>query len=237
MTDLPPLERLRNARTKHDIASALDALARAPERYAVDPLIVQLAADERWLVRHSALGALGNAAGSEVEDVLLAVAERTQDPYDLVYVNAALGKVGSQRSLSYLTQAVSHAKEDVATSALAALTKIGTNRQQPLFLAALSDRRWIVKWYAMQAIEAHGDAGAVDAVLTRAQYLLRRRRVSRQGGRSELSYALGFLWRYRFDREDVASFFRDVVPSRIDRLTPKELADLEHLQETSSRHR
>jgi hypothetical protein len=68
-------------------------------------------------------------------------------------------------------QAVSHPKEDVATSALAALTKIGSNAQQPLFLAALSDRRSVVKWYAMCAIEAHGDADAVDAVLARAQYI------------------------------------------------------------------
>jgi hypothetical protein len=78
MRDLPSLEQLRNARTKYDIASALDALARAPERFPVDPLIVQMASDERWLVRHAALAALGNAIGPGIEDVLLAAAARAQ---------------------------------------------------------------------------------------------------------------------------------------------------------------
>jgi hypothetical protein len=233
MRDLPPLERLRNANGKYDIASALDALARAPDRFFIDPLVIQMTTDDRWLVRHGAISALGNAVGPGVEDALLKAGERTKDWRDLVYVNAALGSVGGRRSLSHLAQAVSHPKEDVATSALAALTKIGTNAQQPLFVTALSDRRWAVKWYAMCAIEAHGDLGAVDPVLARARYILRRRRVPRQAGRSELSAALAFLWRYRSDRHDVSTFFQSLLPRRVNRLSASELADLRHLKESS----
>jgi HEAT repeat protein len=180
MPDPPWLDRLKSARSKYDIAAVLDALASAPEPFSVNRLVVEMTLDKRWLVRQSAISALGNAVGSEVEDALLRAAERAQDPQDLVYVNAALGKVGCHRSLSYLAQAVSHRKEDVATSALAALEKIGSNAQQPCFLAALADRRWPVKWYAMCAIETHGDTTAVDAVLIRAKRILGPGRIPRQ---------------------------------------------------------
>lgn len=233
MPDRASLNDLRKARSKYDIAFALDALARAPEPFVVDPLIVEMTMDERWLVRQSAIGALGNAIGKDVEDALLRAAGRAKDPRDLVHINAALGKLGTQQSLSYLAQAASHRKEDVATSALAALTKIGGSAQQPCFLAALADRRWAVKWYAMVAIETHGDTIAVDAVLARAKQIVRPGRIPRQAGRSELMAAFGFLWRYRLVRPDVSLFFRTFVPARSERMSADERRALEHLVELS----
>ena len=131
-----------------------------------------------------------------------------------------------------LTQAVSHRKD--VTSALDALESIGSNAQQSCFLAALADRRWAVKWYAMCAIETHGDATAVDAVLRRAKHILRPGRIPRQAGRSELTAALGFLWRYRQVRPDVSQFFRSFLPSRTDRLAVGERTILERLTESVS---
>jgi hypothetical protein len=192
----------------------------------LDPLIVQLATDRRWLVRHSAIGALGNADG-EVEDVLLRLARTSKDPHDLVYINAALGRVGGQRSLEYLMHAAGHSKEDVATSALAALTKVGTVAQEACFLVALADRRWSVKWYAMIAIEVHGDRASVDPVLTRAKRILSRKRGVPQAPRSELGAALAFLWRHRTQDANVASFFDDFLPGRRNKLTEEERALLQ----------
>ena len=232
MPDRPSLHDLRKARSKYDIHFALDALARAPEPFVLDPLIVEMTMDDRWLVRHSAISALGNAIGEDVEDALLRAADRAQDPYDLAYINAALAKVGSQQSVPYLTEAVTHRKEDVACSALAALTTIGSNAQQSCFLAALADRRWPVKWYAMIAIETHGDLSAVDAVLVRAKQILRPGRISRQYGRSELMAAMGFLWRYRLDRPDVSLFFQTFLPAKAERMSADERSALEHLAES-----
>jgi HEAT repeat protein len=229
MPDHPSLVRLRTARSKYDISSALDTLGRAPTPFVVDPLVVEMTSDDRWSVRHSTISALGNAVGQDVEDALLRAAERAKDPQDLVYINTALGKIGRHRSLAHLTQAVSHRKEDVATSALAALRKIGSNAQQSCLLAALADRRWAVKWYAMLAIETHGDAAAVDAVLARAKQILRPGRIPRERGRSELVAALGFLWRYRLVRPDVALFFGTFVPPRIARMSAEERVTLEDL--------
>jgi HEAT repeat protein len=134
MSDHPSLARLRTARGKYEISSArLDTLASAPEPFVVDALVVEMTSDDRWLVRHSAIRALGNAVGEGVEDALLRAAERAKGPQDLVYINAALGKAGSHRSLAHLTQAVSHRKEDVATSALAALRRSAATRSSRAF--------------------------------------------------------------------------------------------------------
>lgn len=92
MSENPHLEQLRAARTKLEIAKALVALERAPARIPIDPLLAEMAADGHWLVRHAAIGALGNAAG-DAEGILLRLAQTSEDPHDLACINAALGRV------------------------------------------------------------------------------------------------------------------------------------------------
>jgi hypothetical protein len=81
----------------------------------------------------------------------------------------------------------------------------------------------------MRAIETHGDAAAVDAVLARAKQILRPGRIPRQRGRSELASALGFLWRYRLVRPDVSLFFGTFLPPRMASMSGEERSTLEDL--------
>ena len=52
-------------------------------------------------------------------------------------------------------------------------------------------------------------------------------------GRSELTAAVEFLWRYRRVRPDVLLLFRSFLPQRIVRLNADERTLLEHLAESS----
>ena len=221
------IERLQSAKTKVEIACALDAISYAKRPVSLDPLIVSYAGDSRWLVRHAAIGALGACPDPQTERLLLDIGRGTQDESDLVYVNVSLGSVGSRECLGYLESMARHGKEDVATSALHALTVLGSSKQLPCFIAALHDKRWALKWYAMIAIEKHGDSSAVEPVLARVKRILGRKRAIEQGDRSELTAGLAFLWAHRSADPRASTFFADYLPARRHRLFEDEVKALD----------
>lgn len=224
---------LVTARTKYELSDALDRISRHHERVALGHLIEEYLSDSRWLVRHSAIRGIANCSNVDVEGLLLELVDRSADPHDLAYANAALGRRGTHRSLNYLASAIAHKKEDVATSAVRALSRIGSVEQLPIILSALEDRRWAVKWYAMIAVEEHGNGSAVGPVLRRVKKILGRDRKIVQGPRSELTAGLAFLWRYRSGNNDVMRLFDEYLPARRYRLQPEEEAALVQLESGS----
>lgn len=221
---------LDQASTKYELSDALSAIGRHETRVALGAQVTVHLGDRRWLVRHSAIDALANCSDVDVEGILLEFVASSTDPHDILYTNVALGSRGGERSLEYLAGKTTHAKEDVANSALSAMTRIGSTEQLGCFVAALGDRRWAVKWYAMIAIEEHGDATAVEPVLLRVKKILGRERSAQTGGRSELTAGLAFLWRYRHEDAAVTKFFESYLPARRHRLQPGEEAELERLE-------
>src|SRR5215472_15567114 len=78
-------------KNKYVLATLLDALGHISKPTDLDltPLCALLA-DERWLVRHSAIQSLKRTNSPKVEEMILHVLETTSDPYDLVYCQATL---------------------------------------------------------------------------------------------------------------------------------------------------
>lgn len=119
------LRQVTEVQDKYELASLLDNLAKVPmlPGTSLEP-VFNLLADKRWLVRHSAIGALANSYGNVVEDHLLARLALTEDPFDKIYSHATLGKMGTPRSIPLLTEGLKSRKRDVKASARAAIDAI-----------------------------------------------------------------------------------------------------------------
>ncbi len=213
-----------------DIALALEKIAGHNNSIPLDPLILGYLQDKRWLIRQAAIAALGNCSDPRAAELLLETGLRSTDAFDLIYINAALGRLKTSVGLEFLIHNSRHAKEDVATSALAALTEGGSKKTLPCFIEALGDRRWAVKWYAMRGIEQHGDETAISPVLERIKKILTGKRLTRQSPRSELSCGLAFLWRHHRQRAEIAEFFERRLPLKLGLLTFDEISELSRLQ-------
>jgi HEAT repeat protein len=94
---------------------------------------------------------------------------------------------------------IHHPKDDVKSSAINALAEVGNASILPVLLDALTDRSAVAKWYAMIAVDRHGDQRAIEPVCERVRVILSRQRNRQQAPRSELLAALQFLARHRDD--------------------------------------
>jgi HEAT repeat protein len=223
MVDLSFLD----AKSKYVVSQGLDELARG-ETVPPDKRILCLVEDDRWLVRHSAIGALAKCRDPRAEAALLNRAKRTDDAFDLAYINSALAAIGGPQSLPYLEQASRHAKQDVVCSALNAIQKIAGARFVSLYVERLVEGPAVVKWYAMAALQTHGDARFVRPVANRVVAILKRKRKIEQLPRSELMEALTYLAKHR-SLPEAADVFDKLLPKRLDRLFPTERKQLNEL--------
>ena len=110
---------------KYVLAGLLDRLAEIPKPASLDlKPIYQLLTDKRWLVRYSAIAALGNTESAEAEDRLLTILADSADPNDLIYCHATLNSIGTTKSISRLREGLKSRKRDVKLSAKAAIEAI-----------------------------------------------------------------------------------------------------------------
>ncbi|OXJ14530.1 hypothetical protein CFB39_25705 [Burkholderia sp. AU6039] len=122
---------------KYALASLLDRLADIPKPGGVDvrPLF-PLLKDKRWLVRHSAIRSLNGCANPQAEDELLEILATTSDPYDVIYCQSTLNRIGTCKALPAITQNLKSRKRDVKISAQAAIEAIQARDGQPVVDAA-----------------------------------------------------------------------------------------------------
>jgi HEAT repeat protein len=180
--------------------------------------------DNRWMVRHAAIGALGACRDPRAEAALIGVLEQSKDPADLIYANAALGRIGTRRAVAALARYIHHSKDDVKASAIYALARIGDTTLTPLFLDALGDRSQVAKEYAINALYQHGDSSAVPAVCARIRDILKRDRKLRTMPKTELMVAVEFILRFRHDENvgQVVEATLDRLRSRVRHLFPED---------------
>ncbi len=110
---------------KYVLSSLLGSIAKVskPDDAQLGP-VFELLHDRRWLVRHTAIQALGKTTSSIVEDQLLALLATTNDPYDKTYCHATLNKIGTLRAIPLLTTGLTSKKRDVKDSAKMAIAAI-----------------------------------------------------------------------------------------------------------------
>ncbi|TRZ40222.1 HEAT repeat domain-containing protein [Niallia circulans] len=157
--------------------------------------IIKCLDDERWLVRHSAISALGKFKSTDVvEDALIEVIRKSQDEYDLYYALGSLSNMGSAKSIPYILPLLTNTKGEVRRSAVCALASLGGAAYLSHYIEALGDRSPHVKSYALLAIKNHGDETAIDVVYKRVKTVLSKKR---KIDSDELVPAFEFLSKYK----------------------------------------
>jgi HEAT repeat protein len=115
----------KKEKNKYVLATLLDALGHVSKPSDLDLTpVYALLADERWLVRHSAIQSLKRTSSPQVEDMILHVLETTSDPYDLVYCQATLNQIGSVKAIPFIAKNLKSRKRDVKDSARLAIEAI-----------------------------------------------------------------------------------------------------------------
>ena len=178
--------------------------------------------DPAWKVRWQAMESLAASGSPDAVAPLLGVLENPRHRDDLPSANVALGALGSKAAIPALTLLIHHPVEDVKTSAIHALKEVGDASLTPVYLDALADRSWVAKWYAMHALAEHGDDRAIDAVCDRLRASLSRERKTKIGGKSEVTYALEYLHRWRSSNVRADETIDWVRDRALDRLHPAE---------------
>ena len=180
-----------------------------------------------WQVRWTAIESLGKSGSADAEAALLEVLRLNIDVRDFPFANAALRQVGSKAAIPALTALIHHRNEDVKASAIGALGVLGDASVTPTYLDALSDRSWVAKWYAMEAIARSADERAIEPVSERVRSILGRERKVNIAGTTELMYALEYLARWRASSAAAEETIAWVRQTAMGRLRPEERSWLE----------
>ena len=116
---------LHREKDKYILSAMLDRIAdiEKPREVDLSPVFPFLK-DSRWLVRHSAIGAVKNSDSPEAEAEIIAVLNSATDPYDLTYCNSTLGTIGSMDAIPHIEKNFSSRKRDVKHSAQSAVHAI-----------------------------------------------------------------------------------------------------------------
>ncbi len=119
------ISRLAAEDDKYLLSFMLDRLAELPKppTTAIQP-IIDLTRDERWQVRHAAIGALNKSTDSAAETLLIAIVEADNDPYDVTYALSVLNRIGTARSVVAILKHVKSRKRDIRVAAQLALEEI-----------------------------------------------------------------------------------------------------------------
>lgn len=119
------IQRVEKETDKYIVASLLDRIAdiEKPVGTELQPLFNAIKSD-KWLVRYSAIQSLNNSSDPLSETTLIEIIDNSDDPYNLIYSNATLNKIGTLRAIPHLEKHLKSRKRDVQNSARFAIEEI-----------------------------------------------------------------------------------------------------------------
>ena len=122
------IQKLGEETDKYIVSGILDRLAcfHIPEDIDMS-LVIKYSQSDKWQIRHSAINALGSSAtGANREALLFYINQEDEKKYDyeIVYANAALGKIGLKTDIPFIEKHAKSRKRDIRDSALFAIEKI-----------------------------------------------------------------------------------------------------------------
>ena len=124
------IHRLAEETDKYVISSMLDRLidVSIPEDVDISN-IIECSKSDKWLIRHSALQALGSSSTPDSREALRYYINQDDEKkydYEIVYANASMGKIGTKEDIPFLQKHIDSRKRDIRLSASAAIEKIET---------------------------------------------------------------------------------------------------------------
>ena len=122
------VERLNVETDKYIISDILGSLVwiDIPWNIDIEP-IIHLSKSDKWLIRHSAIQALGSSATVKSKEALyfyLNQSDEKKYEYEIIYANCSLGKIGKLEDIPVLEQRLSSRNADIRDSALYAIDSI-----------------------------------------------------------------------------------------------------------------
>ena len=122
------IQRLGEETDKYVVACILDKLARIHIPEDIDmSLVIKCSQNDKWLIRHSALNALGSSSTHANRKALLFFINQEDEKkyeYEIIYANASLGSIGSKEDIPFLEKHVKSRKRDIRDSARFAIDRI-----------------------------------------------------------------------------------------------------------------
>lgn len=122
------IQRLGEETDKYVVACILDKLARIHIPEDIDmSLVIKCSQNDKWLIRHSALNALGSSSTHANREALLFFINQEDEKkyeYEIIYANASLGSIGSKEDIPFLEKHVKSRKRDIRDSARFAIDRI-----------------------------------------------------------------------------------------------------------------
>lgn len=122
------IQRLDEETDKYVVACILDNLARIHIPEDIDmSLVIKCSQNDKWLIRHSALNALGSSSTHVNREALLFFINQEDEKkyeYEIIYANASLGSIGSKEDIPFLEKHVKSRKRDIRDSARFAIDRI-----------------------------------------------------------------------------------------------------------------
>jgi HEAT repeat protein len=119
------INRLDKETDKYVIASMLTVLAKISKPKGTDlTLLIAATKDDRWQVRQKAIQAFASCDEEIAETILIEFVDTSDDPYDLIYSNATLNKIGTPKAIPFLEKHLKSRKRDVKFSAQSAIDEI-----------------------------------------------------------------------------------------------------------------
>lgn len=119
---------------KYIIASMLERMAdiEIPSDICIEPLVYH-SRNEKWLIRHSAICALGSSR-TEMSKAALAFYLNQEDEkaykQEIIYANASLGRIGELSDIPLLEKHILSRSRDIKISAQFAIDRIRKREQQ-----------------------------------------------------------------------------------------------------------
>lgn len=122
------IERLSIETDKYILSGIMDFLVyvNIPWHIDVDPIIHHSKSD-KWLIRHSAIHCLGSSNTVKSKDALyyyLNQKDENNFRYEIIYANAALGKIGTDKDIPVLEQHINSRIANIRDSAECAIESI-----------------------------------------------------------------------------------------------------------------
>ena len=109
--------------------SMLDGIAELNKSEETDLTnIIKATENEKWQIRHSAIGALKNTNNENAESQILKILQNTDDKFNISYCISSLYNIGTEKSIPTLEKYLSSRTRDIKSGAENAINEIRTRK-------------------------------------------------------------------------------------------------------------
>jgi hypothetical protein len=110
---------------KYILMSMLDGIAELNKSEETDlSNIIKSTENEKWQIRHSAIGALKNTNNKNAENQILKILQNTEDKYNITYSISSLYNIGTEKSIPILEKYLTSRTRDIKSGAENAINEI-----------------------------------------------------------------------------------------------------------------